>query len=463
MKAGIAAGHPATAAAGASVLAAGGNAADAAVAATLAASVAETIMTGVGGGGFATYYDADRQEVTCLDFFCAVPGLDRDCRPGPMTRVEIYFGEVPIDYQIGGPTVAVPGVPAGCGELHQRWGQRPWADLVRPAVELAATGTALPAMHARALTSVWPALAVGPGAAIYEPGGELLRAGDTLFHPGLAGALEVIAADGPQACYTGEIGAATVAAVRADGGALGPRDLAEYRVRELPVVTATLGGKRICGRRDLLDTIGTIAALPAGPLARPDRAVAVAAVLSNHVASPLGETTNIAIRDRHGNCCVVTVSLGLGSATWLDGYGIHLNSMLGEGELRTAGSRPGDRVASMMCPLVVIDPTTGHPVLAAGSAGASRIRSALLYTLLGVLIDGLPVPAAIAAPRAHVVDGIVHAEPGFPDEELTRLADAGWKVNRWADSSHYFGGVSAIGDAGAAGDPRRDGVAIIVD
>lgn len=461
MKAGIAAGHPATAAAGAAILDAGGSAADAAVAATLAASVAETIMTGLGGGGFATYFDAASGDVTCLDFFCAVPGLDGDRRPGPMRPVEIYFGEVPIDYQIGGPTAAVPGVPAGCGELHRRWGVRPWAEVVRPAIELAGVGAPLPAMHARALNAVWPALALGAGENSYRPGGELLGAGGILFHPGLAGALELIADLGPAVCYTGDIGRATVAAVRADAGGLGPRDLAAYRVQELPVTRARLAGQRIAGRRDLLDTIATIDRLPASPLLRPDRAVAVAAALDNQVGTRLGDTTNISVRDRHGNCCVVTVSLGVGAGIWLDRYGIHLNSMMGEGELRIGEVGPGDRVASMMCPLVVTDPS-GHPVLAAGSAGASRIRSALLYTLLGVLVDGLPVPDAVAAPRAHVVGGVVHAEPDFPDDELALLAEAGWKVNRWTESSHYFGGVSAIGDAGAAGDPRRDGVAILV-
>lgn len=74
--AGVAAGHPATVEAGISILDAGGNAADAAVAATLAACAAETIMTGMGGGGFATHFDAATRRVTCLDFFVAVPGLD---------------------------------------------------------------------------------------------------------------------------------------------------------------------------------------------------------------------------------------------------------------------------------------------------------------------------------------------------------------------------------------------------
>src|SRR5262245_50213544 len=62
--AGLAAGQPATAEVGLRILAAGGSAADAAVAAVLTCSVAESVLTGIGGGGFATYYDASTRSVT---------------------------------------------------------------------------------------------------------------------------------------------------------------------------------------------------------------------------------------------------------------------------------------------------------------------------------------------------------------------------------------------------------------
>ena len=58
VNAGVAAGHPATADVGAEILADGGSAADAAVAAALASCVAETVMTGLLGGGHAIYFDA---------------------------------------------------------------------------------------------------------------------------------------------------------------------------------------------------------------------------------------------------------------------------------------------------------------------------------------------------------------------------------------------------------------------
>ncbi|GAB2626437.1 gamma-glutamyltransferase [Paractinoplanes abujensis] len=458
--AGVAASHPATAAAGLRTLRDGGTAADAAVAAVLACCVAETIYTGLGGGGFATYFDAASGEVTCLDFFVAVPGTDGDREAGPMVAVDVFFGGMPQVYSIGGASVAVPGVPAGCGEVHRRWGRLPWADVVAPAIGLAAEGVSVPAAHARTLESCAPALAWGEGAAVYTPAGKLLRGGDRLFHDGLAGAMTRLADTGPQIFYTGDYAEVLVDTVRAAGGALGPRDLADYRVLETPVDHATLAGHRVLARHDMSRTVDTIAGLPAD-LSRPGRAVGVATALRDQGRQRIGDTTNVSVVDADGNACVITTTLGLGSGVWLPGLGINLNSMLGEGELVTGDMAPGKRMVSNMCPLVVIDPD-GDLAVAAGSAGASRIRTALVDTLLGTLVDGLDMTAAIARPRFHVVDETVHAEPGCPRDELAALRAAGWQIKQWPGLNHYFGGVTAVGQAGAAGDPRRDGVGLVL-
>jgi gamma-glutamyltranspeptidase/glutathione hydrolase len=455
---GVAAGHPATAEAGIRALDAGGTAADAAVAAVLASAAAESIFTGLGGGGFAIYFDAATREVTCLDFFCAVPGLDGDVTAGEMTPIEVAFGEVPLTYSIGGASVAVPGVPAGCGEVHRRWGTLPWDRVVEPAIQLARDGVPLSAEHARTLEGVGPALAYGDGDVVYRREGRYVASGERLFHPGLEHAMAGLAEEGPAVFYTGRFGTMMVEAVRATGGALGPGDLAAYRVRELPLRHATLAGHRVLARHDLNALIATIDAFPAdlAALARPDRAVAIARALADPHPQRLGDTTNVSAVDAHGNACVITTTLGLSAGVWLPGLGVNLNSMLGETELITADLAPGRRMSSMMCPLVVLD-TAGDLVLAAGSAGASRIRTALVHTLIGTLIDGLDMPAAVARPRFHLVGTDVHAEAGVPSDELSALEAAGFAVNRWNHINHYFGGVSAVGRSGTAADPRRGG------
>ncbi|MDT5041073.1 MAG: gamma-glutamyltranspeptidase / glutathione hydrolase [Actinoplanes sp.] len=460
--AGVAASHPATAEAGLAILRAGGTAADAAVGAVLVCCVAETIYTGLGGGGFATYFEAATGAVTCLDFFVSVPGTDGDARPEEMVAVDVFFGGVPQVYSIGGASVAVPGVPAGLGEVHRRWGRLPWGAVVEQAAALARTGVALPAAQARTLTACLPALAYGKGAAAYAPNGAQLQGGDLLHHPGLATALDGLATEGPSAFYTGAFSTVLVDAVRAGGGVLGPADLAAYRVLETPVDRATLGGHQVRARHDLNQTVDAIAALP--PLAGlsiGDRATAVATALHDHGPQKKGDTTNVSVIDAAGNACVITTTLGLGAAVWLPGLGVNMNSMLGEGELLTDDLAPGRRMSSNMCPLVVIDPA-GRLAAALGSAGASRIRTALVDTLFGLLIDGLDMPAAIGRPRFHVVDDTIHAEPGVPGEALDALAAAGWRITQWPELDHYFGGVTGVGFGGAAGDPRRGGTGLLL-
>ncbi|MGI5245679.1 gamma-glutamyltransferase [Dactylosporangium sp. CA-139066] len=465
--AGVAAGHPATVEVGLRVLEAGGSAADAGVAAMLASCVAESVMTGLAGGGFATYYDAETATTTCLDFFCAVPGLGSTRAAAPMDPIAVSFGGVPQRYEIGPSSVAVPGVPAGCGVLHRRWGRLPWQRVVAPAISLAHSGTLLPQAHATTLATLGPAMLPGFGACVYAPRGRLLTGGDLLYHPGLDAALSILSEEGPASFYTGGIARRTVETVYGGGGNLTYADLSAYRVLVAPVLSASLGGAGSAAfgggfvahaRGDLNGFIATLASLPdVADLSRPLRAVAMAEALRSYGTQRLGDTTNISIVDPDGNACVITLTLGLGSGVWLEDLGIHLNSMLGEGELIRPGTEPGDRMASCMCPTVVTE-EDGPLVLAVGSAGATRIRTALLHTLVNVLVDGDDPETAIRRPRFHVVGDLVHAERDYPEDELEALSAAGYKIQRWDTFDHYFGGVSAVGLVGAAGDPRRGGI-----
>src|ERR671933_1340573 len=132
MRAAVAAGHPATAAAGAEILADGGSAADAAVAAALASCVAETVMTGFLGGGHAVYWDAARGRARNLDCFCAVPGLGVEPRETELLHLDVPFGAELVHYAVGPASCAVPGVPAGLDALWRAHGRLPWPRLLEP-------------------------------------------------------------------------------------------------------------------------------------------------------------------------------------------------------------------------------------------------------------------------------------------------------------------------------------------
>src|SRR4051812_49864602 len=116
-------------------------------------------------------------------------------------------------------------------------------------------------------------------------------------------------------------------------------------------------------------------------LNEPERAVALADVLDDRGAE--GHTTNLSVIDADGNACVLTTSLGLGSGDFVPGYDMHLNSMLGETDLLRASHGPGDRMQSMMAPTLALD--RDGPVLALGSAGGTRLRTALVGVLTATL------------------------------------------------------------------------------
>ena len=150
MKGAVAAGHPLTAQAGARILAEGGNAVDACIASAFVSWVAESPLTGPGGGGFMLVHSARDGSDRLLDFFAAVPGADLPPGEGPaMVAVDVPFDERTKQvFLIGPAAVAVPGAPAGLAAAHRRFGRLPWAELVGPAVEIARSGVPLNAGQA---------------------------------------------------------------------------------------------------------------------------------------------------------------------------------------------------------------------------------------------------------------------------------------------------------------------------
>lgn len=459
IRAGVAAHHPATAAAGLQVLRRGGTACDAAVAATLTSCVAETTMTGLGGGGHAITWDAAAGVARTFDFFVAVPGLDGTPDTSTAVVVPIVFETESVPYTVGAGSVGVPGVAAGCEALWQSGGRLPWRTLVEPALALARTGVALPPSHARVLTMLAELMTLNEGGRIYAPGGALLGAGGMVRAPGLVATLELLRDEGASSFYRGSVAKVLLELMRERGGPLTEADLEAYEVAEAVPAEGAYAGRRVLARRDLAGMLTALDRLPPlGGLAPGPRALALADALTG-VEGP-GDTTNVAVADGDGNACVVTTSLGLGSGDWLPGLDVHLNSMLGEVDLQRGTPLAGERMGSMIVPTLVLD-GAGLEV-AAGAAGGSRIRSALVQSLAGLLSEGLDPVAAVEQPRLHPVDGVVHTEPGFAEESLAALTAASRDVRRWKTRHHYFGGVSLVAREGPAADSRRDGTALLL-
>jgi len=451
----VAAGHPATAAAGVEVLEAGGTAADAAVAAALASCVAETVMTGLLGGGHAVYFDAASGVVRNLDCFCAVPGLGAEARDAQLLHLEVPFGAELVHYAVGRASCAVPGVPAGLDALWEEYGRLPWARLVEPALRIAHDGVDMPAAHAACLAMLEAVMTLREGARMYAPGGALLQTGDHLDQAGLVRALELLADEGAASVYNGTIARTLLELMRERDGLVTAEDLARYSAAWSEPVEARWLGRRVLTRAGISDVPETLERFPRlQGLSADERVVALVECLDGAVG-PETHTTNLVAVDADGNACVLTTSLGLGSGDWLPGLDVHLNSMLGEADLIRAPLVPGARMESMMAPTVVLD--ADGLELALGAAGGTRLRTALLTVLAGVLDEALDPQAAVDRPRVHPAGDVVNAEPGVDEDGLLALEAAGRAVRRWPERHHYFGGVSAAGRSGAAADPRRSG------
>jgi gamma-glutamyltranspeptidase/glutathione hydrolase len=458
---GVAAGHPATAQAGLEILQDGGTAADAAVAAALASCVAESVMTGIAGGGYALWSEAGSGRAEVLDFFVAVPGLGPPRTKPTLEELAVPFGEELVHYFVGAATCAVPGVPAGLDELWRRGGVLPWPRLVEPALRLAREGVSMPPAHVRCLEMLAPVMTMREGARIYSPGGRLLTEGERLEQPGLVRALEVVAQEGARTFYDGELAASLLELMKEREGLVTREDLAAYRTEWLAPVEVTYQGVRVQTRGGLSQLVDTLAALP--PLngaSAGDRALALARILAAppYSGRTYEHTTNLCAVDPEGNACVVTTSLGLGSGDFLPGFDVHLNSMLGESDLLIGVLEAGRRMESMMSPTVALD--GDELALVAGAAGGTRLRPALVQVLSGILDEGLAPQAAVDRPRLHSTGHVVHLEPGFDERAVDALLEQGYDVRLWQALHHYFGGVSAIARAGGAGDPRRSGTAL---
>jgi gamma-glutamyltranspeptidase/glutathione hydrolase len=447
VRAAVAAGHPATAEAGAAILADGGTAADAAVAACLASCVAETVMTGLLGGGHAIYFDAETGRARNLDCFVAVPSGTG----APMESLQVPFGEELIHYAIGASSAAVPGVPAGLDALWRAHGRLPWPRLVEPALRLAREGVAMPAAHVACLTMLAPVMTLREGGRLYAPRGVLLAEGELLEQPGLVDALELLRDEGATSVYTGTIAQVLLDLVRERAGALTAADLRAYRALWSEPVEVQFSACRVLTRAGL-------SGVPEA-LARYEPAAGAWSLLAALEADggAEGHTTNLTVVDERGSACVLTTSLGLGSGDWLPGLDLHLNSMLGETDLVVEPLRAGERMASMMAPTIAFASADGALALALGAAGGTRLRTALVGVLGAVHHEGVEPQEAIDRPRFHPAGELVNAEPGVDEAWLSELERRGRTVRRWPDRHHYFGGVSAIGRSGAGADPRRSG------
>ena len=485
--------HPLATRAGLATLQRGGTAADAAVTVAFTLAVAHPQAGNLGGGGFLVYYDASTNGIWTLDF--------RETAPGGATRNMFASGP-----PAGAKAAGIPGTVAGLEALHEKFGSRPWKELLAPAIALAKEG---PRADAELDADI--------AGANRE---RKLDIPKQLPPRELAATLQRLADAGPRDFYGGEIAEKLVEGVRAAGGTFGFRDMKAYEAiwrapiklgygpYDIYTVAPPSGGGIVMGetlnilrgddlkaagfqttnaihllveanRRAFLDRNRYVgdpsgSRLPYRELLSQQRAeqwrktidlkhVTASHTLVQPAVSVEGEhTTHFTIADAQGNVASVTTSLGenFGSGFMPPGLGFFLNDALGDFTSGANALDPGKRPASSMSPVIVL--RDNKPFLALGTRGGAAIPTTILQVFLNVVVHGKPLTAAIAAPRYHhqgVPEEIFYERGRAPQVTVDALNAMGHGVS----ARDSIGDVHAIlfenGRLVAVADPRRGGAA----
>lgn len=243
--------EPLAAEAGATILRRGGNAIDAAIAVMFALNVLEPQSAGIGGGGFMMVHRATGPKKTFV--------IDsRETAPAAST-VNMFQGQNFGLASTSGLSVGVPGAVRGAELALNNWGTMSLAQVLQPAIELAAGGFRVSSRLEESITSTRLSSELGNPAydearKVFRPGGVALVEGDFLVQPALAATLQLIADHGADAFYTGPL-AETIVATQQNyrgansqlAGRMSLADLSNYEAAVREPVVGDYRGYRIVG------------------------------------------------------------------------------------------------------------------------------------------------------------------------------------------------------------------------
>ena len=437
------------------VLTAGGNAFDAAVCAALVAGFTDPSSSGIGGGGFALAWTARDQKPFLVDFRetapAAIDAAVLDQRPVPPEKRGQTVG-------VPGEVAGLFELQQRFGKLGWRdvvtraatLAARGFAAEPHTTVQVAEQQQAL-LSHSAHFRSV------------YLPGGSAAKLGATLRSPRLSKTLARIAAEGKRGLYEGPVASDIVNTIKSAGGALELADLANYQVVEREPLRVSWAGKQIltmpppsAGGLLLAETLSLfspaelvamndapskrlhlLAEAMRGATADRVRFVGDPAFVSVDVAKLLSSarlarrkaliaadrthtqprfgledagTHHLVVADQDGNwvSLTTTVNDAFGAKLVAEQSGIVLNNQLTDfatpDSITAFGMtespnrvRPGARPVSSMAPTLVLE--SGVPSLALGGSGALTIAPNVTQVLLNRVAYGMPVAAAVSAPR----------------------------------------------------------------
>ncbi len=492
--------HPLGSAAGSALLLAGGNAIDAAVASLFALTVVEPMMVGVLGGGLMHLRLASGEHLV-LDGISTAPASAHAAMFDPVSDVLPDYQETAGRKNLVGPlAVAVPSALAAWCEALARYGTKPLAEVMAPAIRLAEDGfTTTPYLRDCVADTASDLAHDAELAAMLLPGGAPIQAGTHLRRPDYAATLRRIAAEGPSALYGGSLGTALANFMRETGGLIDEHDLAAVRTLTRAPIRTTYRGYDIVGPPPPSSAGVHIAqmlailegfdiarlgfATPDGvhllaevlKIAFADRAVATAdpafvdvpidrltsrayaaerraAITMDHARDwqpgvllrESADTTHLTVADHHGNVVAATQTINglFGARIAVPGTGLICNNYMFNFDPHPGHAlsiAPGKRVFTSMAPTIAL--RDGSLAFALGLPGGLRIFGSAMQALINLIDHRMTPQQAVEAPRVWTQGHLLELETAIPEATATALAARGHRIAR---VPRIGGGMNAI-------------------
>ena len=520
--------------AGVEIIRAGGNAVDGAIATALVQGVVDPMMCGIAGFGSCGLYLPAKGFHGYIDFHAPAPMAATPTMWADRIEAEsrdgygfVLRGQV---NDIGYQSICLPASLAAYHTAQREHGKLPWKEVVAPAIGWAEKGWVVrPHVYKFWSDDTSPSLAgnslrlkATPAAkALYcRPDGSPKRVGDTVVNRDLGQVLRLIARDGAEVFYRGEIAQAIDADMKKHDGLLRLADLNGYKpVRNKPL-WSTYRGYRVASNQSpgggpmLLQMLNILenfdlagmghntveylrvvceamkratidkdrylgdpafmeipldrilSKAEAKRMAEEIRGHQKASVPRFNSGAPSKDTTQVSVVDRDGNCVTMTHSLGMPSGVVTDGLGFMYNGCMGVFDPRPGrpGSiAPGKARWSSICPSIVFK--DGNPHLVIGAPGATQIAMGVLQVTVNVLDFGCPIVEAVSRPRFSATSDAIDVSNRVPRFVTRELEGQGYEVVR-SPFSFGFAWVHALkidGDKVTGGaDPGTDGMALAV-
>lgn len=491
--------------AGLEIIESGGNAIDAAVATGFALCVVEPNAAGIAGGGCMLIRNANGEEIY-LDFRETAPS---DANPY-MWNLNSKGKIIGDDNKNGGKSVAVPGQVAGLIYAFENYGSGnvTLEEVMAPAIELAEEGFYITPTLLKDMLSVEEMMDKYPDlkSLILNEDGDYYKVGDLYKNKDLAKTLKIIAEEGKDGFYTGDIAKSIVETTTSNGGILTLDDLTNYEVEVLEPVKGSYRGKTIIssslpssGGTHVIQSLNILENFNISQyglysserlhilsetfkMVYEDRAeymgdpqyveVPTLGLLSKTYAKHLADkinmnvskdynyddpwvyehedTTHYSVADSDGNMVATTQTINwtFGSGLVVDNYGFVLNNEIAD--FSTDPTSPncvdgGKKPLSSMSPTIVLN-EDNTPLMVLGSPGGSRIIPTVTQVISNVIDYDMDIQEAIDTYRMYdnTKNKIVY-EDGLSDETILQLKNMGHKIEQYEDGyDKHFGGVQGI-------------------